>query len=249
MDDPAAHRAVAPSPFATLHLFGVPTAAAPVALARMALDRRHLARQPGLRFFKLLGTGTGETFTLRDADHRRWGLFAVWDGPGALAAFEAGSRPAVVWDRISVERWRGDLVLLRSRGRWSGRSPFDGVATSQDGGGPVAALTRARIAVASSRAFWRAVPPVSADLHRSAGVLLAVGVGEAPFGLQGTFSLWRSSQDLAAYAYRGAPHRRAIAETAARRWYAEELFARFEVIGSHGTVGGRDPLAPVAGDA
>jgi len=34
----------------------------------------------------------------------------------------------------------------------------------------------------------------------------------------------------------------AIARTAARRWYAEELFARFGVLSASGSLDGRDPL-------
>ena len=44
------------------------------------------------------------------------------------------------------------------------------------------------------RAFWRAVPPVSLDLAGRPGLRLAVGIGEAPVGLQGTFSLWETGR-------------------------------------------------------
>ena len=62
---------------ATLHVWGVPGRSVPTALLRMAADRRPLRRSPGLRFAKLMGTGSGRTFTVRDADPRRWALLAV----------------------------------------------------------------------------------------------------------------------------------------------------------------------------
>jgi hypothetical protein len=231
---------VPPPSLTTLELFGVPRRAVPGAVARMALDRGRLARTPGLRFWKLLGTGSGRTFTLRDADLRRWALLAVWDSPGDLVAFERGSPVAAAWGRLAEERWRVDLRPLRSKGTWSGRTPF---ATDPDvHGGPVAAITRARIRPGQWRAFWGAVPPVALDVNATPGLRFGLGIGEAPVGLQGTFTLWESAGALADFAYRGAPHRAVIAQTAARGWYAEELFARFAVLASAGTVAGRDPL-------
>jgi hypothetical protein len=107
----------------------------------------------------------------------------------------------------------------------------------------VAAVTRARLAVTRSATFWRAVPPVSADLAGRPGLRLAVGIGEAPVGLQGTFSLWESARALRDFAYAGAPHREVVERTEGERWYAEELFARFAVVDAAGSVDGRDPLA------
>jgi hypothetical protein len=89
--------------------------------------------------------------------------------------------------------------------------------------------------------FWRAVPPVSADLHRSPGLRLAVGIGEAPVGLQGTFSLWDTDDSLTDFAHRRGPHVEAIRRTAEVGWYAEELFARFAVLSVEGTFDGMTP--------
>jgi hypothetical protein len=90
--------------------------------------------------------------------------------------------------------------------------------------------------------FWRAVPPVSADLHESPGLRLALGIGEAPLGLQGTFSVWDSAAALNSFAYDRAPHAAVVTRTAQEGWYAEELFARLALLSAEGTLGGRDPL-------
>jgi hypothetical protein len=84
---------------------------------------------------------------------------------------------------------------------------------------------------------------VSADLTGRPGLRFAVGIGEAPVGLQGTVSLWTSARDLRAFAYGGAAHQAVVARTGPARWYSEELFARFAVEAAHGSVDGRDPLA------
>jgi hypothetical protein len=220
----------------TLHVWGLPGRAVPAALARMAIDPPRLRRVPGLRFAKLLGTGTGRTFTLRDADPRTWALLSVWE--------EDGAEPAVVrgWRGLADEEWRVRLRPLASRGRWSRREPF-GRPAPLPWAGPVAALTRARLVPRTALRFWRAVPPVSADLHAGPGLRFALGVGEAPIGLQGTFSVWDSADALNAFAYGRPAHAEAIRRTATEGWYAEELFARFAVLSAAGTVRGRDPLA------
>ncbi|NHC45581.1 monooxygenase [Motilibacter aurantiacus] len=225
-------------PYVTLHLWGVPSRRIPAAAARMALDRRPVHGAAGLRFAKLLGTGSGRTFRTRDADLRHWGLLAVWDDEGAAAAFERDGTVHRGWERRAEERLRVALRPLASRGLWSGRQPFGDPAPRRHDG-PVAALTRARIRTARTVTFWRAVPPVSAELHRSPGVRLAVGVGEAPVGLQGTFSLWDSARSLVDFAHRSPQHVEAVRRTAETGWYSEELFARFEVLGVEGTYGGR----------
>ncbi|SEK58892.1 spheroidene monooxygenase [Blastococcus sp. DSM 46786] len=226
----------------TLHLWQVSTHAIPRALVHMAADRRPLRRTPGLRFAKLLGTGSGRTFTVRDADPRQWGLLAVWDDPAAPAAFQDSGPPAR-WRRFADEEWVAHLEPLSARGLWSGQEPF-GRPRPRVCGGPVAAITRARLVLRRAARFWTAVPPVSADLLESPGLRMALGIGEAPLGLQGTFSLWDSSSSLNAFAYGRSPHTAVIERTHREGWYAEELFARFAVRSSSGTIAGVEPLGP-----
>jgi hypothetical protein len=71
----------------------------------------------------------------------------------------------------------------------------------------------------------------------------ALGIGEAPLGLQGTFSVWRDAAALRAFAYESPEHRRVVGDTERLGWYAEELFARFRVRSTTGSYDGRDPLA------
>ena len=225
----------------TMHLWRVPPRALPAALGAMARDRGRVRRTSGVRFAKLLGTGDGRTFTLRDTDLTRWGLLATWSSAEAARDFE---RSPVVrrWDGRATERWRAELRPVASRGRWSRRAPF-GEPRPEPTTGPVAALTRARLDPRTAARFWRAVPPVSAELQGAPGLCAAVGIGEAPVGLQGTFSLWSSAADLRAFASRAPAHLDAVRRTAEEGWYAEELFARFAVLSSTGTLDGRDPLA------
>ncbi|WP_432541162.1 monooxygenase [Kineococcus sp. SYSU DK002] len=226
----------------TLDVWTVAAQDVPRALWRMAADRPVLPRLPGARFAKLLGTGDGRTFTVRDADPLRWAALVAWDSPADAERFET-SRPARAWAGIARERAQFRLAPRSSRGRWSGREPFGGSGSgpAADGDGPVASITRARLRPHRAASFWRAVPPVAAELHAVPGLRCAFGIGEAPLGFQGTFSLWDSTRALREFAHRGAAHRDVMVRTPREGWYAEELFARFDVVGVRGTLGGRTP--------
>jgi hypothetical protein len=224
---------------ATVHVFGVPRRHIPRALVRMGRDGRPLAATPGLRFGRLLGTNDGTTFTARSNDFRHWAIVASWSGPEAARDFELS--PVIRrWSAIAEERLHVRLRPLAARGLWGGREPF-GRPTPAPVHGPVASITRARIALRKTVRFWRAVPPVAADLAGATGLRLAIGVGEAPVGFLGTFSIWESAAAVTDFAHRRAPHQVAVRRTDEEHWYAEELFARFEVLDVEGTYAGRTP--------
>ncbi|MFC6020445.1 monooxygenase [Plantactinospora solaniradicis] len=211
----------------TLHIWQVPRRALPRALARMAVDPRRLRATPGVRFGKLLGTGDGDGFGPTDADLTRWAALVVWADPDRAAGFD-DTPVGRGWRRLAVADARIDLCPLASRGRWSGVEPF-GDPRRGTPDGPVLALTRARLRPHRATSFWRAVPPVAAALRDAPGLLARFGIGEAPLGWQGTVSVWRAATYLRDFAYRSSEHRAAIIRTSTRRWYAEELFARFEI--------------------
>jgi hypothetical protein len=224
-------------PLVHLRIWRVPMLRLPQALARMATGRRTVRRTPGVRFAKLLGTGSGETFTTTDADLSHWAMLTVFDS--SQAADDFSTSPQVhAWDRIANESIRLDLRPLSSKGRWSGQNPFPVPQTPARWDGPVAALTRARIKPQMWRRFWSSVPPVATDLQHRTGVVLSLGIGEAPIGLQGTFSVWESNRALTEFAQRGEAHRAVINDTERLEWYSEELFARFSVLGSSGSFNG-----------
>ena len=74
-------------------------------------------------------------------------------------------------------------------------------------------------------------------------VLFKIGIGEVPLLHQVTFSIWPDAASMAAFARAGGPHANAIKAVREGDWFAEELYARFRILGSQGLWGGVDPLA------
>ncbi|MDP8953472.1 MAG: spheroidene monooxygenase [Actinomycetota bacterium] len=232
------------STVASFHLTRYPAGHALGAMAGLVTRQRGLAATAGLRFVRQLGTGRGSRMGL-GADLRRWATFAVWDDERALDAFLAESPFAARWRDQAEESWSVRLVPLSAHGSWSGARPLAELdpGADDDHDAPVAVLTRARIGLRHWPAFYRSVPAVEAHLHRQGDLLAAVGIGEAPVGLLATFSLWRSTSGMDAFAYRDSAHGEVVRRTRSGGWFSEELFARFRPYGSTGTWDGADPLA------
>lgn len=208
-----------------LDVWTIPSMRVPSALWRMARDPFALQGLPGLSFHKSLGTGAGKRFTAADADLRQWALLTVWTGDPLVMSPTLNR-----WSRLARNHTRFELSTIATHGKWSGHEPFVADAGLRGWDGPVAAITRARVKTRQWRAFQAAVPPVAGVLRDHPGLLYRIGIGEAPVGLQGTFSVWRDAAAIREFAYRSAEHRAVIEQTRATDWYAEELFARFAVV-------------------
>lgn len=204
----------------------------------MARQRISMRKLPGLTFCKLMGTGSGKTFTVRDADLHHWCVLSVWETPEESLAY-ISSKPAKQWQKIAASQANLELEPLSAKGTWAKKTPF-GNPIPQKWDGLTAALTRASIKPRWWREFWRSVPPVSQDLNASAGLITSLGIGEAPIGLQGTFSIWESNESITAFSSKQKPHAAVIARTHETGWYSEELFARFKVTKVSGSFAGID---------
>jgi len=212
------------------YFWKIKPSAVPFAFVAMALDRFILRSSSNVGFFKSLGTGKGETFTPMDANPLRWGLIAEVND---IDAFD-NSFVIRQWRRNSTSEFRAVIEAISSHGKWAGYEPF--VPSVKEWDGQLIAITRARIAWLQNLRFWRAVPPVTASLKSAPGLVAAIGIGEAPIGLQGTFSIWESPTALRNFAYRGDAHNAAIEATKKYNWYSEELFSRFAVRDMRGSI-------------
>ena len=209
-----------------------------IAFSLMARQRLSMRKLPGLTFYKLMGTGSGKTFTVRDADLNHWCVFSVWKTQEDSLAYLT-SKPARQWRKIALTEANIELEPLSAKGTWAKKSPF-GNPVPEKWDGLTAALTRASIKPRWWREFWRSVPPVSSDLNSTAGLITSLGIGEAPIGLQGTFSIWETNESITAFSSKQKPHAAVIVRTHETGWYSEELFARFKVKKLSGTFAGLD---------
>jgi len=209
----------------------------------MALAPAQLQKVPGLQFSQLLGSGAANGFGAWP-NWQRYGLLATWVDAAAADAFFASHPVWQAFAQRSCETWTATLAPLQSHGAWYGADPFaGGTPPPAAPAGPVAVLTRASIRWRRALRFWRYVEPTGRAVGGSPGLRLAIGLGELPLVRQATFSVWESVAAMQQYAYRNPTHREVIQLTRREGWYAEELFARFAVLGSTGTIDGRDPLA------
>ena len=230
-------------PHTTLTVFTLQPGNRRWGLAQMGTSPPALQRVPGLRFFKLLGSGANNGFGLWP-NLDRYGFMAVWDDAAAAERFFAGHPLWARYQRRSAELWTVQLAPLKAHGLWDGKTPFAyPLAQAPIENAPVAVLTRASIRLRKTPRFWQFVEPTSAALADAVGVRAAIGLGELPIVRQATFSVWESAQAMQEYAYRDVRHREVIKLTRSEQWYGEEMFARFQVLASHGTLDGQDPLA------
>jgi hypothetical protein len=196
------------------------------AFSRMGIAPVRVARTQGLRFFKFLGSGGGNGFSIAP-NFGVYGLLAVWEDEAAAAQFFASHPVFKAYTQRATHTQTCYLRTTMAHGAWDGGCPFE-VQGAFDPTRPAAVLTRATIRPRYYLRFWRYVPSVSRDVEGRTGLRFAVGVGELPIVQQATFSLWDSGKHMLDYAYRRADHAAVVRRTRELGWYKEELFARFE---------------------
>lgn len=205
----------------------------------MGAARFALPHVPGLQFWKLCGSGTGEGFTPRP----NWSVYAIlasWPDAATARARVADSPVWRRWRAHAVESWTVFLAPTSVRGRWSGVTPFR--AEAEAAPGPLAALTRATVRPTAMRRFWQREPLISDVIGDNPDVVFKIGIGEVPLLHQVTFSIWPDTDSMARFARGDGPHGRAVRAVREEGWFREELYARFRVLGAVGRWEGKDPL-------
>lgn len=209
------------------------------ALTMMGIARPFMARVPGIGFWKLCGSGTGEGFTPRP-NTAVYAILATWPDLETAQNAHATARIFDHYRSRACENWTLYMAASSVRGAWSGQTPFVASATAEDG--PLAALTRATIKPGILSRFWGRVPDISNVIGKDPNVVFKIGIGEIPWLHQVTFSIWPDAARMANFARTG-PHAEAIRAVRDEGWFREELYARFTLLSDEGTWGGRSPLS------
>ncbi|MFN3846061.1 MAG: spheroidene monooxygenase [Paracoccaceae bacterium] len=210
-------------------------------LGQMGAARLRLREERRALFWKLCGSGTGQGFTPKP-NWGVWAILATWPDEATARDAVAHSPVHARWRGKAAESWTLFLKPVSARGSWSGVNPFlpDG-SVSQNG--PVVALTRATVRPLRALEFWNRVPDISAVIGADPNVAFKIGIGEVPLLHQVTFSVWPDVASMACFARGNGPHGQAIRAVRDGNWFAEELYARFALLGTVGRWDGGDPLA------
>jgi len=197
------------------------------AFKQMQLAKGPLSQMADLQFFKLLGCGGGNGFSMWP-DFGTYALLTVWKDCHTRSLFEK-NHPLFHEYLEKTEKVRRIVLLpIHGHGSWGGSSPFNFVP-SVEKNKPVAVITRASIRTSKLLEFWWKVPGVSKRVKGFKGAEFSIGIGELPLVEQATFSIWKSEEEMKYFAYKDEDHRKVIELTRERNWYGEELFARFQV--------------------
>lgn len=198
----------------------------------MQFGHIHFRHIDGLSFYKLLGSGGGNGFSLKP-NFGTYGLLCVWDTEAQARDFFSNNSFFLRYRDKSSKLLTIYLQTIQSHGSWSGKQPFVNVVQGEVEGG-IAVITRATIKFRYLCRFWREVPSVSASIDEAVGRVMSIGIGEWPIIQQATFSIWENSEQMMAYAYRSKLHNEVIKKTRELGWYSEELFARFRILKTEG---------------
>ncbi len=235
--------------YVTLTMARYPTAASWAGMASMAIFRLPFLFQKKITFYKLLGCGKNGTFD-KTPDLKQWGILTVHPSLNGIAESDKlqfqqsvyGSFVTRWWKTFKCETWTIVLEPTESHGLWDGKKVFGDLPKNTGFEGLTAVLTRATIRVNKLKAFWSNVEGAASGMTTAEGFVTSLGVGEAPWIKQATFSVWKSKALMKQFAYKMKDHAEVIKKTRKENWYKEEMFTRFKVLASYGTLNGHDPL-------
>ncbi|WP_293742289.1 DUF3291 domain-containing protein [uncultured Pedobacter sp.] len=209
----------------------------PFAFIGMAVLRLPLWLNKKCSFWKLMGSGKDARVDL-STDYKHWAVLTTWNDRKDYDHFNHNSIVMKWFNFFEIESFTILLNPLTSHGLWSKRQPFKVDKKYKVSSGKIAVITRAAIKFNRLKEFRHNIKRAADAMRTAPGFVLSAGMGENPFFDQATFSIWHDAESVKNYAYKTFDHADVIKLTRARKWYKEELFARFSIIDSWGTLNG-----------
>ena len=203
----------------------------------MAVFRFPLWLRNDISFWKLMGCGRNGSFD-KTPDWRQWAVLEVLPDRSTPTSGFLNRW----WHFFRCEKWELWLQPIEGHGLWDGKEVFGSLPKQTDYAGQIAVLTRATIRISQLSRFWEHVDAVAQRMSTAKGFITSVGIGEVPWIKQATFSIWDSKEDMRSFAYRLQEHAEVVRKTKQEKWYSEELFVRFQIIDSKGSLRGNDPI-------
>ena len=183
----------------------------------------------GLTFWKAMGVGSGAHQFGVLPDWGKYVLLTVFDSETNAQKFLQSDIYAE-YTYTSHDYRQVWMKCIRSHGLWNHHQPFMANTDLQIHSGKIAVITRATIKPHHMFNFWTSTPKVVRHLVNARGLDIAWGIGEYPWLMQATFSIWSNLDAMKSFAYTHHVHNQMIKKTHQIHWYKEDLFARFLVI-------------------
>ena len=211
----------------------------PFAFMGMAVLRLPLWLNKKCRFWKLMGSGKNAQVDL-SPNYKHWAVLTTWENQTDCDAFYRNSFTIKWFNFFGAESCTILLKPLSSHGLWSKKEPFKADEVKTNHTGKIAVITRAAIHFNKLKEFRQNTKRAANAMRTAPGFILSAGIGENPFFDQATFSIWKNAESIKNYAYKTFDHADVIKLTRERKWYKEELFARFQIINAYGALNGVD---------
>jgi hypothetical protein len=207
---------------------------------RLMRTRFDPSRVLGLRYAEVTSAVPLSGRLLPRPNLGRVGLIAGWDDESAVEAFLAGHPLA----EQLAQGWHVRLQPTRVFGAWPQLPGLPATEQPMDDAEPAAVLTLGRLRLSQTLRFLRASAAAEGLAVRDPALLASTGLARPP-GLVATFSLWRRTSDMRAYAHGDSEpgHLAAIQAHAARPFHHESAFIRFRPYAAKGTWDAFNPFA------
>ncbi|HRE62826.1 MAG TPA: spheroidene monooxygenase [Ferruginibacter sp.] len=215
----------------------------PFAILAMALHHVPLWLNKKISFYKLMGSGKNGSFD-KTPDLQQWALLLVSKN-GTLPNEPLHLFGSFIhnWYKLfGCETFTLFLEPIEGHGTWDGSPVFGNLPRQTNYEGRIAVLTRATIRWKKLKYFWQHVAPVSAQMKKFPSIELSLGIGEVPWIKQATFSVWSSKEAMKSFAYANKEHAEVITKTRKQNWYSEDMFTRFKILETTGSLRGKKPF-------